>query len=453
MRRLLVAWSWVALTTSAFANGRPPGTSTITFRPGQESTIAAGTSFGLLISNDGGVTWNWMCEDALPYGGAYDPDYTLLSSGTLFATTFEGLKANRDGCVFDSVLAPPPPGQKFFSTTTRGPDQALYVAASDPSDGKVYKSTDDGMTFPTSSLPGQLADWWQSLEVAPSDASRLYLAGFRFVQTPTGAAKVLLLYTSTDGGTSWTPLPVYDFTSMSNSTLDIVGVSKTDANTVYARVSLADNVASGAIYKSTDGGASWVPILGKPSSIAFLVRANGDLVAGTQTQGAFVSTNGGETWTALVGAPHINCLVENTAGEVWACTQNYGSPQVPTDGFGIMKSTDLSTWTGVLRYQDINQPVACPASTPQYTKCDRNPNPAAGWCGLCAQLGCDPKRPCSNDLPDDPPDAQPVDAGSSGGSHTGTGGGCCDTRAGRAPSALALATALGVLLLRRRRRG
>jgi uncharacterized protein (TIGR03382 family) len=109
-----------------------------------------------------------------------------------------------------------------------------------------------------------------------------------------------------------------------------------------------------------------------------------------------------------------------------------------------MKSTDLATWTPVMKYQDILAPVACPTSTAQYQKCDR---PAAvggppGWCGLCAQLGCDPMRECN--LTDD---EIPVDAGDGGGKK-----GCCETGNAGAPGALALALMIGIVLSRRRRR-
>ena len=430
-----------ALTTIAEANGRPPGTSTITFQPGRESTVYAGMSFGLLISKDNGATWSWMCEDALPYGGMYDPDYALLDSGTVFATTFDGLKENRDGCVYGpTVLAPPGPDLKFFSTITRGPDNALYVASSDPTDSKIYKSTDEGVTFPTSSNPGVLGEWYLTLEVAPSDATRLYLTSFRFVQGPNGTEKRFFLYKSTDGAMTWTSLPVTDFTLKSNSQLEIVGIAKTNADLVYARVVLEDNAMSDAIYKSTNGGANWTRIYGMPASLAFVVRANGHLVVATKATGSFLSTDQGSTWSPLTGAPHINCLAENRAGEVWACTQNYGAAGVPKDGYGIMKSTDLVTWSPLLRYEDITAPVACAETTLQYQKCDRPANGFAGWCGLCEQLGCDPKRTCAPPA-DDAPVGKPKD-----------GGGCCDARDGGVTTSLFATVSIAILGIRRRRR-
>ena len=444
-RFALAAACVLGLTAEVLANGRPPQTSSITFRPGAETEIAAGMSFGLLLSKDSGATWRWMCEDALPYGGMYDPDYEYMTSGTLFATTFDGLKVNRDGCVFgDTVLDPAGADIKFFSVIARGSDNTFYAAAADPTDGAIYKSTNDGTTFTPLTPVGMLNDWFQSLEVAPSNAQRIYLSGYRFVPVPdAGNKKEFFLFTSDDGGASWDPLPLTAFTTMSNSTLEIASVSKTNPLHVFVRVKLDDNAIASSIYESTNGGQTWNKILTKQGEITLLIRRSGELVAGTTNQGTFRRAANAATptsWDELTNAPHINCLVENSAGEVWACTQNYGIPGIPMDGFGIMKTTDLVTWTGVLKYQDIYEPVACGPETLQYSKCDRPPATGGplGWCGLCAQLGCDPKRNCMIE-PDGAPPPKEKGCCSAGDNSTG-------------PVALGFSTVVGIVLLRRRRR-
>lgn len=446
MTRFTLALACVAaLATAALANGRPPQTSTIHFKPGAENEILAGMSFGLLFSKDNGATWRWMCEDALPYGGMYDPDYEILTSGTVFATTFDGLKVSRDGCRFDStVLAPPAPDLKFFSVLARSSENTLYAAAADPKDANIYESTNDGVSFTAITQPGMINDWYQSLEVAPSDSNRMYVSGYRFVQGGSGTTKEFFMFTSTNAGTSWTPMSLANITAMSNSTIEIVGVSKTDPQHLFVKVTLEDNALADGVYESTNAGGSWTKIRSEQGSISFLLRANGDVVIGTQTRGSFKRANGQTQFTSLAGAPHINCLSENSAGEVWACTQNYGSPAVPMDGYGIMKSTDLVTWTPVLRYQEILEPVTCPTDTAQYMRCDRPPAQGGplGWCGLCAQLGCDPKRDCNlaDDIP--PPDSK-------GG---GGGKGFCETGDASAPGLLVLAAVIAIVVVRRRRR-
>jgi len=56
LRKLVLTVPCIAgLAGIALANGRPPGTSTINFRQGNDDEIAAGMTFGLLISHDGGA--------------------------------------------------------------------------------------------------------------------------------------------------------------------------------------------------------------------------------------------------------------------------------------------------------------------------------------------------------------------------------------------------------------
>ena len=446
--RLFLASVLAVASGTAFANGRAPGTSTINFERNNETHIAAGMTFGVVITNDGGTTWNWMCEEAVGYGGMYDPDYAFASSGKLFATTFDGLKVNSDGCTYaPSSLSPAPPTVKFFSSVTISQASgALFAAAADPLDNKIYKSTDDGASFPIKPVPagGMANDWYQSIEAAPSDANVVYVSGYRLTA---GLPKVFLLWKSIDGGATYNALPgsgqqsnVNGILAKPNSTIEIAAISRTDAAHVYARVTLADNATSDAIYRSLDGGQTWSKILEKQGAIAFVARANGDLVAGTQSLGAFKATETGTatlpTFTALTGAPHINCLAENTAGEVWACTQNYGSPSIPTDGFGIMKTTDLTTWTGVLKFQNLNEPVTCGLGTAQKDRCDTEL-----WCGLCAQLGCDPKRSCitSDTVGNDGPVTKPPKS-------------CCQAGNDDIPGLLLIGMASTIVILGRRRR-
>lgn len=437
----------------ARANGRLPATSTITFRHGHEADIAVGLTFGLILSHDGGKTWTWMCEAAVGYGGMYDPFYAYSPSGALFATTFTGLKVMRDGCTF----GPTPEGKSFVSTSTIGPDGALYYGAAqtaDPAnqitpDFKIYKTADDITATPMVIKLEETGDtnvWWQSIAVAPSDPQVIYLSGYRYIPNPSGSGTLRehLLFHSSNGGTSWTKLlssisSAIGFTLMPNSLIHIVGIRDDDPTHLYARVELVDNTQSDALYVSTDSGATWKERNRKATTIgAFVVRGtahNHDLVAGTIALGAEISHDDGTTWTPLTNAPHMGCLVENAAGELWACTQNYGVAPAPSDDAGIMKTTDLATWTKVLRYQDLTSAASCGADTLQQTTC------VPTWCAVCAQLGCTPAASYVCPVPQEAPMA-PM---------TPSKAGCCDTGSGPG-GPLAFALSVATVLLRRPRR-
>lgn len=460
MLRNLAIICVLAATSLAHANGRAPGTSTINFRRGNSQEIAAGMTFGLLVSKDAGASWHWMCEKAVLYGGLFDPDYVYATGGALFATTFEGSLVNRDGCTF----APTPFQKKFFSAITEASNGTLYFAAADaedlaggnPGDAKIYKSTDGGTSF-TSATAGMVGDWYNSIEVAPSDPTRIYVSAYRLP----GGVRQFQLYRSDNAGATFQPINASQFTTSNNSSIDIVGIKANQPNTVFARVTLANGSIGDTIYRSTDAGANWTPILTKGDEIAFAARANGDLVAATRNSGTFVSRGpNNTTWEEVAGAPHINCLSENAAGELWACTQNFGAMQTPTDDAGIMKTTDLVQWTKVLRYQDLKGPVECAAGTRQHDQCVYdcsdtvyNANPAscpnttpASWCILKNQLGITSTVISCPAVFDGPPD----DVGDV---TKKPSPGCCDAGdTGGSPAALALGLVVGTVLLRTRRR-
>jgi hypothetical protein len=401
MRRIALAAVLVgALAGTAAANGRAPATSTIHFQQGHESNVAVGMTFGLLLSHDSGATWQWVCEDAIGYGGVWDPDYAFTSTGALFATTFDGLKVSRNaGCTFDST----PPGNLFVSADELAPNGEVTFASVDPSDDKVYRSTDDGMTFGMSTEPpgAMVNDWYSSLVYQQGSSTNVWLSGYRF----SGNAKSLLVYKSTNGGASFTSVALNGIAATDFSTSSALTIAGIDtAGNVYAVINYPNGNVGGTVWKLAPAAPAWVKINTKADNVSLLVRSNGDLVLATPTLGAEVSTNHGATWTPLTNPPHINCLVENSAHEVWACTRNYGDATNPSDGFGIMKTTDLATWTGVLKYEDIQAPVSCAAGTVQKDTCE-----AMRWCGLKSQLGITSTAiDCSGVVADGPAPDAPV---------------------------------------------
>jgi photosystem II stability/assembly factor-like uncharacterized protein len=420
-----------ALAAPALANGRPPATVDVRPRSGGTEMVA-GTTFGLTVSSNEGGSWQWVCEDAVGYGGTFDPDYEWSpTSGKLFATSFAGLRTTMDRCAFelDTGLA-----GRYVAAIAFGSDGALYAAANDET-SLIYRSTDDGKTFPRVSQanpPFKKYDSWLSIEVAPSDPARVYLAGIRVAA---GKPTEFLLYRSTDAATNFSILPLPTFTPTAMSNIELAGVSYSNANVLFVRVT---NVAGGgdAIFRSADGGTTWsaTPVLAKPDSLrAFVVRRSGKVYAGTPTLGSFESTDG-IAFTAVAGAPHLNCVSERADGVLFGCTQNYGTPN---DGAGVMKSTDGVVWSSLMRYQDIAAPQSCAAGTTQKDSCE-----VEVWCGIREQLGiASTVINCPLIVPDGMPDA---------GQPPSSSGGCCETN--QTPPSLLLCGLTVVLLAWRKRR-
>jgi len=417
----LLAILSLATPQPALGNGRVPAP--VGLHAGGDRTLVLSTTVGLLLSPDDGETWNWVCENAIGYTGTYDPDYAIEDDGTLWATTYDGIKVSRDGgCTWN-----PPSGPLagvWASEVEVGPDGRIWAATeSADQDNDVYVST-DGTTFTPTGLshPGA---WWRSLRIAPGDSERIYVSGYVPPQPGEDAmtSPEAILYRSTNGGTSWTQLPLVDISFAEVPSLMIAAVSPTDRDTVYARAVTAGDQGGDVLYRSTNGGTSWTPLLDTIDTItAVVVVGDGRVVAGTINDGVHVSTDGGDTWTRD-DQPKMACATRDADGSFLSCGSNY----VP-DLFALARSTDLTDWTKIMRLCEIDAPLACPAGTVQHDACA-----VVLWPVLVERIGIGCGAPAG-------------DAGTGPGPG---GGGCCDGGGGVASVVLAL---LLLPLVSRRRR-
>ena len=79
MRFAVIGFALIlGLSASASAHGRPPYVERIAFDPNDPGRIVLQFSYGLVVSEDGGASWTWVCGAA--YGidaGWEDPDITI----------------------------------------------------------------------------------------------------------------------------------------------------------------------------------------------------------------------------------------------------------------------------------------------------------------------------------------------------------------------------------------
>lgn len=84
MRRSLVcALAALLLAPLAQANGRLPMAGQIVLDPRDPAGVLLRTTFGILLSRDGGDTWTYVCESAMHYSGAQDPPYAFTGDGQI----------------------------------------------------------------------------------------------------------------------------------------------------------------------------------------------------------------------------------------------------------------------------------------------------------------------------------------------------------------------------------
>jgi hypothetical protein len=395
MKRLLAIAVGLAfaglLTPSANANGRLPAT--VNVDSYKSNFVLLPSTFGLLVSSSGGDSFEWICENNVGYGGTYDPDYSIAADGSLWATTFEGLRVSRDsGCSWETA------GGNleghFFQDVEIGGDGRIWAGSATGGEdtNDIFVSSNDGLTFTSAGLTGP--GWWRSIRVAPSDPDRIYAAGFLPPQsdgeggmTPAEA----LLRVSTDGGANWTVLDASatNFTFGSQPNLFVEAVHPTNPDIVFARVLNAREPIGDDIYRSDNGGQTWTNVLSMRDFIgAFLVRSDGQtVIAGTigncigdpeeLDKGCVrISTDGGLTFNAPTTEPKMACIHES-GDELLACGANW-----EPDNFALGRSTDGGqTWEKVFRFAELSGPVSCPETSPQF-ECA-----AFDWPSLCIQLG------------------------------------------------------------------
>lgn len=419
---LAIALGLLTLGGLAQANGRFPETLDLRFQRGGSGLIAGSATFGLLLSADQGESWKWVCEDAIGYRGIWDPQFVITAQGTIFGSTATGLRISPDGgCNWN--LAPGALATAWISDLQEGPDGVVWVATANTAEGNdVYVSRDDGITFePQGLMAAAPGAYWKSVRVAPGDPGRVYATGY----TLAGDTPVPLLYRQDPEG--WTAVP---FSFGSESQLRLLGVSPVDPNLVFARIN-GDRMDT--VLRSDDAGVSWTGGPEFPGDVStFVAWPDGEVFLGSRYEGSLRSLDNGLTWTRnseRLTTPATNCGALAPNGEFWACGANWDP-----DRFAYGRSTDRgATWTKIMRFNEIMDPLDCPDGSSQDELCE-----AAFDSMVCATFNCE-----GVDAAPAPPDSGPrVDGGDPGANGGGGGCGCGVALAG-----------LLVLPFQRRRRG
>lgn len=168
----------------------------------------------------------------------------------------------------------------------------------------LFKSTDGGSTWKklTKGLPtieqglGRIG-----FGISLSDPKRLYA-------TVDANPRFAGVYSSSDGGESWTLMNTDNRLWGRGSDFAEIRVHPSDPNTV-----LVANVAS---YKSTDGGKTWTAFKGAPGGDDYhriwINPEHPDIMIIAADQGAVITVNGGETWSSWYNQPTAQLYHVNT---------------------------------------------------------------------------------------------------------------------------------------------
>jgi Dockerin type I domain len=193
----------------------------------------------------------------------------------------------------------------------------IYIAAAG---GGVWKSVDGGASYiPQTDSQGTLA--MGAIAVAPSNSQRIY-AGTGEANNSGDSNFGLGMLVSTNGGATWTlstgPGGVFNRQAFSK-----ISVHPTNELIAYAAVNdFSENslcCANTGIYKTTDGGSTWVNVTAPngndalypwsdvvvdPNTPTIIYAAHGDPFNVNGKNGVYRSLDSGSTWTVLTNAPH-----------------------------------------------------------------------------------------------------------------------------------------------------
>jgi hypothetical protein len=398
-KRLLGSWFvLVLLLLPAFAraNGAFPDSLGLLLPRDRSHQILLTTNFGILRSDDDGEHWEWVCEEAIGYGG-FLYQIGAPPADRLFAVTSDGLRVSDDtgcswrsagGVVSASDVYPDFTDQERVLAIGQALDPAVNRTA-----GAVYASKDGGDHF-ESILGATFGKHLASLEIARSDPQVLYVASATYDAGQWRPA----LARSLDAGESWQSHELFDRTG--GVVPYILAIDPGDPNRLYLRLKGLMSSDQFAIYDAAADTLTGMLPLNSAMS-AFLLRSDGALIIGAMTGGAWITTDQGVSFSRWADTLHLRALAERD-GRIYAGTNHL------QDGFALAVSDDAgASWQPLLRFEQIAGPMQC-GEVPEIC--------AEPWQTLQATLANPP-------LPELGPDAGVPEAGVGGAGGGGAAGG------------------------------
>jgi len=380
----------------ALANGRFPAASQLVVAPGDPREIMALVTYGVLSSRDSGRFWDLICETGIGYGGDLDPVMAMTADGSLIVATWIGLAVGHgDLCNFS--FADPLVDQPIRDVATDRSNPARAVLALSRGKGggvfqtQVWQSLDNAKTFTQLGVDLPTNFRAETLEIAPSDAQRVYLSGLTSSATGT-------LMRSSNGGTSWERFDIPGSTAISPPFIG--AVDPQNADTIYVRL---NDEPGDRLLITTDGGRSFSEVFtSQADMLGFALSPDGSrLVVGGPGDGVLLAQTA-ELMTKKAAAfqrasdVRALCLTWTDAG-IYAC----GNER--SDGFTIGLSTDLgSSFTTLMHLCDPRGVASCPVGSTAEKNC------ATGWPAISQFL----QSSCAS-----------VDGGAGAGGALGAGGG------------------------------
>ncbi len=332
----------------AKANGRFPSAGHVEVDPADPAHIVLRTTYGLVVTRDGGSRWDWVCEKAMSFSGIWDPPIGITTGGVVLVGLPDGLTVSTpDTCQFSRAVALEGKFVADLAVDKKNPARAVVLTSVPLGmkfDTRLFLTEDGGNSF------SQIGDVFPenlrglTVDLCPSDPNVVYVSGLLGGSLPQG-----VVLRSANGGIS------YETSTLAGSDemhAPFIGaVDPQNADRVYVRL----DGTPGHLLVSEDGGATWQEIFTADGTLlGFSLSPDGKtLVIGGTKDGVWRSPvpNWAFERTSLL---HARCLRWADAG-IYACTEQV------LDGFSVgLSVTEGSTFGSLATLSDLCGPVPCP---------------------------------------------------------------------------------------------
>ncbi len=334
------------------------------------------STFGVLLSSDGGKSWTWLCEQALGFSGTWDPPIAATRDGRLWAGLADGLRVTKDGC--DVREIPELKGELVadLSTDARG-DRVIAVTSTPDKPAHVWRTAAGGSGKWEKLGKGVTGFVFDTLDAAPSRPMRVYLTAI-----PAGPGPRAHVFRSDDGGATLIEAKVAQKDAgakpYKDGRLFLAAVDPQNPDRILLRHA---NAQGSNILVSSDGGETFSIVLHTDASMFGFAKSDDGSTywagSGDPKEGIFRSTDRGETWEN-VNKTSVLCLHAD-GPRLFACSNPYA-----LGGYAIAVSTNGGKTLDPLgTFEEVRGAVACDSGAG--AKC------AAAWNDVHATITAIPR--------------------------------------------------------------
>lgn len=369
-------------TTWSAAGAGPSGTvRKILIHPTNNSLVFATATNGIWRSVNAGASWTQVHS-----GSKEDIEFKPDDVNIMYATGNDVYRSADNGVTWTLVTTAQGitnTGRTLVSVTPANPNYVYIAQASGSLFGRMYKSTDAGLTFTTTVVgspasgtnyfgyetngtgtSGQ-ATYDMAMDVSPTNAAEVHIAG-------------IICWKSLDEAASFTAVTAW---SLPNS----IGYNHADVHGLFFINSNLYSISDGGLYKSINNGEDWTDLSTGLGIRQFYriasSQTNATVITGGAQDNGTAAKQASGTWVDWLGADGMEGLVSPTNHlNLWGTSQN-GSIYRSTNGgnsYSGLPRPSAGQWVTPLAIHPTNETIVYGGWTGVY----KSTNSGSSWTNI-----------------------------------------------------------------------